>query len=37
LRSDEGKVIGKLSDEEDLSFDISSMIKSATSGELPDV
>jgi serine/threonine protein kinase len=37
LRSDEGKVIGELSDEEDLSFDISSMIKSATSGELPAV
>jgi serine/threonine protein kinase len=37
LRSDDGKVIGELSDEEDLSFDISSMMKSATSGELPAV
>jgi hypothetical protein len=32
LRSDEGKVIGELSDEEDLSFKISSMMMSSTSG-----
>jgi serine/threonine protein kinase len=35
LRSGDGKIIGELSDEEDLSFDISSMMKIATSGELP--
>jgi serine/threonine protein kinase len=40
LRSDDGKIIGELSDEKDLSFDISSMTKSATSAtirELPAV
>jgi hypothetical protein len=37
LRSDDGMIIGELSDEEDLSFDIPSMIKSATSAELPAV